>query len=123
VYRKMITTFMIAAGWYLMLPPAVQHNGVPWPDNTAPLARWSIAESFDTAKACEAELAKNRKHFSQSYRKTSHKDPASAFWPSFYVSTSISASCIASDDVRLKESADEGAPDLKQSTAVQPPGN
>ena len=123
MYRKIITTFLIAAGWYLMIPPAGQHNGVPWPDNTAPLARWSIAKSFDTSKACETELAKNRKQFQESYRKTSHKDPAATFWPSFYVSTSISASCIASDDVRLKESADDGAPDLKQSTALQPPGN
>ena len=121
MYRKPIMTFLIAAGWYLMIPPAGQHNGLPWPDNTAPLARWSIAKSFDTAKGCETELAKNRKQFQESYRKTSHKDPAAAFWPSFYVSTSISASCIASDDVRLKETADEEAPNLKQSTAVQPP--
>jgi hypothetical protein len=115
-------TALLMTGWYLMLPPAGQQNGIPWPDNTAPVSRWTIAESFDTAKACEAELAKHRKQFARTYRKTNQADPAAAFWARFYVTASGNAACIASDDVRLRDSAEKPTPDLKQSTAVQPPG-
>lgn len=117
----MITALPLT-GWYLMLPPASQRNGVPWPDSTASVSRWTIAKSFDTAKACEIDLAKHRKQF-RTYQKASRSDPAAVFWSSFYVSASGSANCIASDDVRLRDSAEEPAPDLKQSTAVQPSGD
>ena len=120
-YRKFMITALLLTGWYLMLPPAAQRNGVPWPDSTAPVSRWTIAKSFDTAKACEADLAKHRKQF-RTYQKASRSDPAAAFWSSFYVTASGSATCIASDDARLRDSAEEPTPDLKQSTAVQPPG-
>lgn len=106
-----------------MLPPAGQQNGLPWPDNTAPFSRWTTAESFDTAKACEAELAKNRKHFTQTYRKTSPADSEPAFWARFYVAAAGNATCIASDDVRLKDSADRGNSDLKPSAEVKASSN
>jgi len=123
VHGKFIITALLLTGWYLMLPPAGQQNGVPWPDSTAPLPRWTIAKSFDTAKACEAELTKNRKHFTRTYRKTNQADPEPAFWARFYVTAAGSATCIASDDVRLKENAEGNTPDFKQSTAVRPPGD
>jgi hypothetical protein len=121
-YRRFIITVLLLTGWYLMLPPVGQQNGIPWPDNTAPVSRWTIAESFDTAKACETELSKHRKQFVQTSKKTDRADPAAAFWARFYVRASVSATCIATDDVRLRDSAEESAPNLKQSTSVEPPG-
>ena len=120
--RTIMITALLLTGWYLMLPPASQQNGILWPDNTAPVSRWMIAESFDTAKACEAERLKHRKQFDQIYKKTNQADDAAAFWARFYVRASAGATCIATDDVRLRDSAEEPTPDLKQSTAVQPPG-
>jgi hypothetical protein len=121
--RKVIMTAVLMAGWYLMLPPAGQQNGVPWPDNTAPISRWTIAKSFDTAKACETELKQNRTHFARNYRQTNQADMAPAFWARFYVEAAGSAACIASDDARLKETAGEPSSALQQSTEVQPSGN
>ena len=43
-------------GWYLMLPPATGQQGLPRLMVNAPIAVWTIAESFDTSKACEKEL-------------------------------------------------------------------
>jgi hypothetical protein len=119
IYRKFIMSAVLMSGWYLMLPPAGQQNGVPWPDHTAPISHWTIAESFDTAKACETELKHNRAHFAHNLRKTSQADAAPAFWARFYVEAAGGATCIASDDIRLKETAGQPSPDLQPSTAVQ----
>jgi hypothetical protein len=122
-YRNLWITAILMAGWYLMLPPPGEQNGVPWPDNTAPISRWTLAKSFDTAKGCETELGQNRKHFAHNYRKASQSDPAPAFWARFYVEASGGAACIASDDVRLKETAGQESPDIQQSTEVRPSSN
>ncbi len=89
-------------GWYLMLPPAAQRNGVLWPDGKAPISQWTIAESFDSATACEAELDKHRKRFEKAYRKANHAALTAQFWAQFYVVAAGDASCIGTDDPRLK---------------------
>jgi hypothetical protein len=101
--------FLGLIGWYLMLPPASPLNGMPWPDNKAPISHWTIAKSFDTANSCEAALDRNRKGFKQTYHKMSHKNLQSEFWGRFYIAASQQATCIASDDPRLNESAEMGS--------------
>src|SRR5271156_84246 len=81
-------------GWYLMLPPAAQRNGILWPDGKAPISQWTIAESFDNARACETELNKHRKKFEKTYCKAGHAAPAAQFWAQFYVVAAGDASCI-----------------------------
>jgi hypothetical protein len=40
-------------GWYLMLPPVRPDSvGEPEPDTAAPIARWDIVVTFDTAEEC-----------------------------------------------------------------------
>lgn len=100
-----------------MLPPAGQRNGLPWPDGKAPIFQWTVAESFDKAKACEAELDKHRKKFQQTYRKISHQTLNAEFWTQFYVTASGEATCVATDDPRLKGGSDNGTSDVKKSAA------
>jgi hypothetical protein len=101
-------------GWYLMLPPAGQQNGLPWPDGRASISQWTIAESFDGAKACEGALTAHRKKFEQAYSKLSHQTSDAEFWGRFYVTAAGEATCIATDDPRLKEDA------AARPTGVQP---
>jgi hypothetical protein len=102
-------------GWYLMLPPARQQNGIPWPDSKAAVSDWTIAKSFDTAESCEAELDHERKGFKKTYSKISHKNPEVEFWARFYVAAAGEATCIATDDPRLKEPMDRTKPDMRPS--------
>ncbi len=104
-------------GWYLMIPPAGQHNGLPWPDNKAPLSHWTIAESFDVAKDCEDAVAKHRKKFEQTYNKLKHKTSDANFWGPFYITTAGEATCIATDDPRLKEDSAVKPSDVQPSAA------
>jgi len=97
-----------------MLPPAGQQNGLPWPDSKAPISGWTIAESFDTAKACEAALADHRKKFNKTYNKLSHRTLDAEFWGRFYVTVAGEATCIATDDPGLKDDA-ETAPSTQPS--------
>jgi hypothetical protein len=66
-----------------MLPSAGQQNGLPWPDGRASISQWTIAESFDDTKDCEATLAHHRKNFQQAYSKLSQKTPDAEFWGGF----------------------------------------
>jgi hypothetical protein len=103
-------------GWYLMLPPAApQQNGLPWPDGKAPVSQWTIAKSFDKAKACEAQLDNDRKRLQRTYRKIKHQYADSEFWSRFYVTAAGEAICIATDDPRLKAGSDNEAAELKKS--------
>jgi hypothetical protein len=105
-------------GWYLMLPPAAQQqNGLPWPDDKAPVSQWTIAESFDKAKSCEMELSTHRKKFQRTYSKISHQFADSEFWSRFYVTASREAMCVATDDPRLKVDTANGPADVKKSVA------
>lgn len=88
-----------------MQPSAGQQNGLPWPDGRASISQWTIAESFDDTKDCEATLAHHRKNFQQAYSKLSQKTPDAEFWGRFYATSAGEATCIATDDPRLKEDA------------------
>jgi hypothetical protein len=109
--------FLGLMGWNLMLPPAGRRNGMPWPDSKAPISQWIIAKSFDAADSCEAELDKHRKGFKQIYRNMSHKNPEAEFWGQFYIAAAGEATCIATDDPRLNESAEKTIPDIRPSGA------
>jgi hypothetical protein len=104
-------------GSYLMLPPAAQHNGIPRPNVNAPISQWTIAESFDNAKVCEAELDKHRKGFQHTYRKANHAGPGAQFWAQFYVAAADGASCIETDDPRLKADSPANPSNLQNSQA------
>lgn len=104
IIRYMI--YFALLGWYLMLPPTAQRNGNPWPDGRAPLGEWATAKSFDTAKACETEVDKHRRVFEKAYREVSHNDSSREFRARFFVVTAGEATCIASDDPRLREEAE-----------------
>jgi len=112
--RHLLTLSLL--GWYLMLPPAGQRNGLPWPDNTASIAQWTIAESFDTAKACEDELSRHRKRFQKTYHKADRQNLGAEFWAKFYVTAAGEASCIATDDPRLRPSTDDSSANVTKSS-------
>jgi hypothetical protein len=113
--RRHLIVFSLL-GWYLMLPPAAQQpNGLPWPDGRAPISQWTVAESFDQANACEANLKKNRKGFQQTYKKISHQFADSEFWSWFYLTAAGDTTCVATDDPRLRVDGDDGTSSVKKS--------
>jgi hypothetical protein len=77
-------------GWYLLAPAAYPAtNGMLRWDAAAPLSRWKVVKSFDSATQCEAERLK-RQRAVEIENKTSVRDFVESF------------QCIASDDRRLK---------------------
>jgi hypothetical protein len=79
-------------GWYLMAaPPMLNKGGSSGPDLGAPLSKWTIEESFDTAKECEAADEKLKTRFLDARPQTL----AGIEWAQ-------GISCIATDDPRLK---------------------
>jgi len=71
-------------GWYLMTPPT---NGGPIS------GKWIVGSSYDSAKECEAALAKLREDTKYVLRRN----------PDAPIVGFMAATCIASDDSRLKE--------------------
>jgi hypothetical protein len=118
-FRSHLIVFSLL-GWYLMLPPASQQNGLPWPDGKAPISQWTVAESFDQAKVCEAALGQHRKKFQQTYNSISHQFAASEFWSKFYVAAAGAATCVATDDPRLRADGDAGNSNVKSPIANEP---
>src|SRR5258708_33138358 len=55
---------LAVVGWYLMEPPMLGGNPPiyepPRPDLSAPLERWIVDDTFDTASQCRAALASVR---------------------------------------------------------------
>ena len=86
-----------------MLPPATTQNGIPQLMVNAPFSRWTMAESFDSSKQCEKELEVRRTRFEQIYKKTNHSNVGEEFWSGLYMVAANSATCVATDDPRLKE--------------------
>jgi hypothetical protein len=80
----------LGLGWYLMVPP-VNQTGDYYADPGAPLGQWTIRSSHDTAKGCEKARAKLKAEISQPQGQLGA------------VRSFLSeATCIASDDPRLK---------------------
>jgi hypothetical protein len=77
------------AGWYLMIPPAHAYSN-------APLNRWEIVNSFDTAAGCQM----NRSEFIQdgTRRMKANQSASDRDWGMRYEA----ALCISTDDPRLK---------------------
>ena len=97
-------------GWYLMLPPATGQGGIPHLMIDAPISRWTIAQSFDTSKACEKELDLRRTRFEKIYKKAhSGADPREDFWTGLYMAAADSAECVATDDPRLRDDTPQNA--------------
>jgi hypothetical protein len=89
-------------GWYLMVPP-IEHERLGLAKR---LSKWTIAKTFDSAAACEEELAQARKEPSQKppWLALPHdfdvKAPTAKHLESLAV---VLAQCVASDDPRLAE--------------------
>jgi hypothetical protein len=81
---------VLGLGWYLMVPP-VDQTGDYYADPKAPLVQWTIRSSYDTAKKCEKARAKVKGEMSQPHGRLG---TVSSFL--------TMATCIASDDPRLK---------------------
>ena len=81
-------TALALVGWYLMAPPLVNDQSQP----DAPISRWTIIKSFDSAMECENRASE--------LRQSSHVTEL----PTGPVKLRIfSTKCIVSDDPRLKE--------------------
>jgi hypothetical protein len=76
---------LLAIGWYLMAPPSsVKYGAVVW-DMNAPISKWTVIQSFDSAEQCE-DL------------KASFEQEADRVRPIYDVDL-----CVASDDPRLQK--------------------
>jgi hypothetical protein len=82
-------------GWYLMIPPAVvEHGNHRIYTKAAPLSRWSLFQSFDTAKDCQKAATALRQGV-VSALSANPKQPLDNLRPMYAI-------CIATDDPRLK---------------------
>ena len=72
-------------GWYLLAPPivAVDYRTTTW-DLNAPMSRWTVIKTFDSAMECEEWTASAEEQASESH-------------PIFDVDR-----CVVSDDPRLQ---------------------
>jgi hypothetical protein len=87
-------------GWYLMTPPALTGAstlGAPvYTDVDAPISKWNIVESFDSARACQDSIKKQLASI--------QKHPEGCDTVGGQVCRGYTmAKCIATDDPRLKE--------------------
>lgn len=91
---------LVLVGWYLMLPP-FNLDKAPWIDDKAPLSKWTIKASTDSALEC-AEI---RNHEQESASTEYQKYLAAGQHTPLNVATtfmdSLSAQCVATDDPRL----------------------
>ncbi len=83
-------TLVLALGWYLMVPP-VNQNGDYYADSKAPLGQWTIRASYDSARKCEKARNKLKAEMSKPH---GHLGTVSSYL--------TMATCVASDDPRLK---------------------
>jgi hypothetical protein len=95
--QKLHSAALALVGWYLISPPVYHSDDykAAWAVTNAPLSQWT-STSFDTATACETELANQQ---SINEHGTAHlKDPLSVA----ITKSEQMLMCIASDDPRLK---------------------
>ena len=83
-------------GWYLMVPPPVVHSSVR--DLDAPLSKWGIFSTHDSAAECEQGLVAFYK-LAKTELVANPSDERDRI--QFYQLES--SQCIATDDPRLKE--------------------
>ncbi|HXR23889.1 MAG TPA: hypothetical protein VN742_00920 [Candidatus Binataceae bacterium] len=103
-------------GWYLMMPPMLGGNPpiyeTPRPDLGAPLERWTVADTFDTASQCIAALASVREVPKNLDARTLTAEQLAQMQKSKKGLWASSDQCVVSDDPRLKG---------KKLTIVSPP--
>ena len=82
-------------GWYLMMPPARPQTRVPV-DLDAPLSKWTVDSSYDTAAECrrEIEFAK------QTDARLAGDAPNEGL--RLAIAGLVHGQCISTDDPRLK---------------------
>ncbi len=81
--KASITAILLMLGWYLMGPPKIVIDGSVTYDFNAPISKWLIIQTFDSAQECQ-EWKANADEELNSVRPTIDL-----------------ANCIASDDPRL----------------------
>jgi hypothetical protein len=82
-------------GWYLSVPPPKASGGA---DLGAPLGRWQIATSFDSAADCESALRKYQAMLPQQL----HDNAKNKQFVEWATQSTPAALCVATDDPRLK---------------------
>ena len=94
-------------GWYLMVPPMneITLNAL------APLSRWAIADSFDSASECRQALKQKKviaddekkQRVAEDERRLQHSEPPSANIEQIAIEEQSRRSvCVATDDPRLR---------------------
>ncbi|HEY2107479.1 MAG TPA: hypothetical protein VGH29_16895 [Candidatus Binataceae bacterium] len=81
---------MLAAGWYLMVPPAKLSKSYAYKQ---PLNRWQVVQGFDDADSC-ADFRDNFFESSRQQRTLGVLNPAYRDY--------MFAQCVATDDPRLR---------------------
>ena len=88
---------LVLVSWYLMVPPPIAHSSVPV-DLDAPLSKWRIFSSHDSAAQCEQGLVA----FYKAAKTELIANPADERDRTQFYQLENSQ-CVASDDPRLKE--------------------
>jgi hypothetical protein len=89
-------------GWYLMIPPyhgSVSDHDIVI-DRSAPLSKWEILDSFDSANDCADQRMRHQKRTAK-YSDSTLSTPETVHQVT--LARILSATCIATDDPRLKE--------------------
>ena len=90
-------------GWYLMVPPVQDKDGVQY---NAPIAKWGIQHVFDSAMECDVAMQRWRSRASKVWDALNGKKPlphnSDLDLPLEKVNQMGACECIASDDPRLK---------------------
>jgi hypothetical protein len=89
-------------GWYLMVPSLPR--GKTTIDISAPIGTWLILSSHDSAVACEEAKTEAQQKFSESSVRTPvpSAHPETYYGPVIGNHAALFATCIATDDPRLK---------------------
>ena len=93
----------LLTGWYLMMPPYAPTDKRPLP----PLSQWTVRHAFDSATACEKELAKELAVLATDQKKSEkfERGPVGdTSWSGWWGDPKIKLQqCIATDDPRLAQ--------------------
>jgi hypothetical protein len=88
-------------GWYLMTPPINKSNDSFEPAYDAPLSQWTIVSAFDTAAECQRAKPEQIPIVGETISKFPKTNPPAMNMA--LVKAAASATCIATDDPRLRD--------------------
>ena len=98
---------LVLVGWYLMVPPFLkdQSGALTQSDASAPLKKWEVLESFNSAAACEEEKARKPSQESKAIKQIGQGAgaPLPVNVANAHVLRFHEALCIPSDDPRLRK--------------------